>query len=275
MAWQIAARCAFIFLVTCPATGGAESLEWLKNVTGPNFVHYSARIVERVPHDPEVFSQGITFDGESLWESSGRYGQSKLLRYRFDRPIRFFETSWTHTLAPDEFAEGLTILDGMLYQLTWKAGIVHRYRLQHDEVMPVAALGLDRQGWGLTTDGQNIISSDGSDSLVFRSPEDFSAVRAIQVRIQGRSLARLNELEFIDGAIWANIWRSALIAVIDPDDGRVTALIDCSALVEDAEASGQKTDVLNGIAFDPVTQSIYLTGKLWPWIYRIELVTSG
>ena len=273
--WRLAGgRCRWaLFLILLYSLGPAtaQGLPDLENVKDPTIDRYVARIVQKIPHDPLIFSQGIAFGAASLWESAGRYGQSRLLRYRIERPIRSLEVSWSLSLPTDQFAEGITILDDVLYQLTWKAGVVHRYRLGVDAIETLRDFRIDRQGWGLATDGEFLITSDGSENLVFRSARDFSAVRIMPVTFQGQALRHLNELEVVDGSIWANIWKSPFLVVIEPTDGKVTGVIDCAALVDDAAASGLKIDVLNGIAQDPVTKEIYLTGKLWPWIYSVKL----
>ena len=129
----------------------------------------------------------------------------------------------------------------------------------------------DREGWGLTTDGHHLIASDGSAFLTFRSIKGFSVEQTIEVRFQGKAIDRLNELEWIDGKIWANIWMTPFIVVVDPATGDVTSVIDCRNLVEDARASSPDIDVLNGIAWDAANRELYLTGKLWPWIYKVAL----
>ena len=129
----------------------------------------------------------------------------------------------------------------------------------------------DREGWGLTTNGQHLIASDGSAFLTFRSIKGFSVEQTIEVRFQGKAIDRLNELEWIDGKIWANIWMTPFIVVVDPATGDVTSVIDCRNLVEDARASNPDIDVLNGIAWDAINRELYLTGKLWPWIYKVAL----
>lgn len=265
-------------LVLCPlqiSSTAAERLAPFETISDPAIQRYIARIVQRVPHDPQLFTQGLAFDGESLWESVGRYGYSRIIRYRADRWMQSLHEVWDQSLARSEFGEGLAILNGTVYQLTWKAGRVHRYKVTENAVTPLSDFEIDREGWGMTTDGQNLITSDGSDTLVFRSSENFSAVRDMRVTLQGQPLKNLNELEFIDGAIWANVWGSPFVVVINRVTGQVTTVIDCRDLVKDAEDSVEGIDVLNGIAQDPITKEIYLTGKLWPWIYRIRLERSA
>ena len=261
---------------------GHISYLWLQSVTVPRmnslFVTqadgvdvFEARVVQKIPHNPTHFVQGLQFDGDILWEGTGLYGESKLIKQRFNRTAGTLELLYEKALSSDDFGEGLAVLNDTLYQLTWKAGRVYRYDLSGKEPLLVESLRNDREGWGLTTDGQHLIASDGSAFLTFRSIADFSVEQAIEVRFQGKAIDRLNELEWIDGKIWANVWMTPFIVVVDPATGDVTSVIDCRNLVEDARASSPDIDVLNGIAWDATNRELYLTGKLWPWIYKVAL----
>ena len=261
---------------------GHISYLWLQNVTVPRMNSllaaqadgvdvFEARIVQKIAHNPTHFVQGLQFDGDILWEGTGLYGESKLIKQRFNRTAGTLEPLYEKALSSDDFGEGLAVLNETLYQLTWKAGRVYRYDLSGKEPLLVESLSNDREGWGLTTNGQHLIASDGSAFLTFRSIADFSVEQAIEVRFQGKAIDRLNELEWIDGKIWANIWMTPFIVVVDPATGDVTSVIDCRNLVEDARASNPDIDVLNGIAWDATNRELYLTGKLWPWIYKVTL----
>ena len=232
---------------------------------------FEVKILQRIPHNPEHFVQGLQVDGDILWEGTGRYGESKLIKHRFNRTRGILEPVYEKALSSDDFGEGLAVLDNVLYQLTWKAGRVYRYDLSGKKPSPLEPLRNDREGWGLTTDGHSLIASDGSAFLAFRSAKDFSVQKTIEVQFQGKAIDRLNELEWIDGKIWANVWRTPFIMVVDPETGEVTSVIDCGNLVEDARASNSDIDVLNGIAWDASNRELYLTGKLWPWVYRVVL----
>ena len=261
---------------------GHISYLWLQSVTVPRmnslFVTqadgvdvFEARIVQKIAHNPTHFVQGLQFDGDILWEGTGLYGESKLIKQRFNRTAGTLEPLYEKALSSDDFGEGLAVLNETLYQLTWKAGRVYRYDLSGKEPLLVESLRNDREGWGLTTNGQHLIASDGSAFLTFRSIKGFSVEQTIEVRFQGKAIDRLNELEWIDGKIWANIWMTPFIVVVDPATGDVTSVIDCRNLVEDARASNPDIDVLNGIAWDATNRELYLTGKLWPWIYKVAL----
>ncbi|MFL2550504.1 MAG: glutaminyl-peptide cyclotransferase [Arenicellales bacterium] len=261
---------------------GHISYLWLQSVTVPRmnslFVTqadgvdvFEARIVQKIAHNPTHFVQGLQFDGDILWEGTGLYGESKLIKQRFNRTAGTLEPLYEKALSSDDFGEGLAVLNETLYQLTWKAGRVYRYDLSGKEPLLLEPLRNDREGWGLTTNGQHLIASDGSAFLTFRSIKGFSVEQTIEVRFQGKAIDRLNELEWIDGKIWANIWMTPFIVVVDPATGDVTSVIDCRNLVEDARASNPDIDVLNGIAWDATNRELYLTGKLWPWIYKVAL----
>ncbi len=261
---------------------GHISYLWVQSVTVPRmnslFVTqadgvdvFEARIVQKIAHNPTHFVQGLQFDGDILWEGTGLYGESKLIKQRFNRTAGTLEPLYEKALSSDDFGEGLAVLNETLYQLTWKAGRVYRYDLSGKEPLLLEPLRNDREGWGLTTNGQHLIASDGSAFLTFRSIKGFSVEQTIEVRFQGKAIDGLNELEWIDGKIWANIWMTPFIVVVDPATGDVTSVIDCRNLVEDARASNPDIDVLNGIAWDASNRELYLTGKLWPWIYKVAL----
>lgn len=232
---------------------------------------FKARILRKIPHNSKHFVQGLQFDGDILWEGTGRYGESKLIKHRFNRTTGILEPLYEKALSSDDFGEGLAVLDDTLYQLTWKAGRVYRYDLSGEEPLLLEPWHNDREGWGLTTNGQSLIASDGSAFLTFRSMTDFSVEQTIEARLQEKAIDRLNELEWIDGKIWANVWMTPFIVAVDPATGNVTSVIDCRSLVEDARVSNPDIDVLNGIAWDAANRELYLTGKLWPWIYKVAL----
>ena len=232
---------------------------------------FLARIEQKIAHDPSHFVQGLHISGDSVFEGTGRYGESKLIRYHLNRASNSLEVIWRKALARNEFGEGITILNNVLYQLTWKKGPVYRYHHSGESVEQLPVWLNDGEGWGLTTDGKSLIASDGSDTLFFRSAKDFSVERVIKVHHLGKPVFHLNELEFIDGRIWANVWKTRYIVVIDPENGSLSAIIDCQTLIADAQATSLDIGVLNGIAWDEDKRDLYLTGKLWPWIYRVSL----
>ncbi|MFV0278623.1 MAG: glutaminyl-peptide cyclotransferase [Parahaliea sp.] len=221
------------------------------------------RVLERLPQSRDNFVQGLQIVDDRLYVSAGGYGESRLLRYRL--PGGELEAS--RKLNARLFAEGLTVVDDKIYQLTWRARLLLVYH--RDSLAPSHILRLPGQGWGITWDGRQLIYSDGSDRLFFMDRDSGRITRALPVRAAGKPVPRLNELEWIDGKIWANVWQSDDIVIFDPDSGEVTARLDLSGLLPESERQ-PGTDVLNGIAHNPRDGAIWVTGKRWPWLYRVE-----
>lgn len=219
-------------------------------------------VVATYPHDPGAFTQGLLFHNGKLYESTGLRGQSTLRRV----DIASGRVEQRRDIAPAYFAEGLALVDDRLYQLTWQLGTAFVY--ERDSFRPVETFRYTGEGWGLTYDGELLIMSDGTPTLRFVDPEDFSVARTVTVTDQGEPQRNLNELEYIDGEVWANIWLEDRIARIDPADGRIVGWIDMSALYP---AERRPDDaVVNGIAWDPASDRIFVTGKLWPAIFEIR-----
>lgn len=229
---------------------------------------YGYRVLDSKPQSRDNFVQGLEIVGDYLYVSSGNYGQSRLRRYHFASG----ELETERPVDPRLFAEGLTVLDGKVYQLTWRAGLGLIYR--QEDLSPAFLFRLPGQGWGLTHNGRELIYSDGSHLLHFIDPQTMQVHRSLPVAESGMPLARLNELEWIDGMIWANVWQTNRIVIIDPESGDVTGSINLQGLLP-PEQYRADTDVLNGIARNPADGSIWVTGKRWPFLYRIELVPLG
>ena len=224
---------------------------------------YGVKVVREYPHDAGAYTQGLFFHEGVLYESTGQYGGSMLrtVDLATGKPLQ------EKKLNRKYFGEGSVILNGTLYLLTWTNKVAFRYDPQELEYQSTVAY--PREGWGLTTDGKQLIASDGTASLFFLD-KDLKIQRKLPVTLNGRALRNLNELEWIDGKVWANIYLTDMIVVINPDNGKVEATIDCTGLLP-AKLRSRDTDVLNGIAID-ADGRIYLTGKLWPKLYQIELV---
>ena len=220
--------------------------------------------VATYPHDPGAFSQGLVVDQGQLYEGTGQYGSSSLRRVDLETG-RVLQSI---PLTKDYFGEGVTVLNGRVYQLTWKERLGIVYELP--ELRPVGSFRYSGEGWGLTTDGQELILSDGSAILRFIDPKTFEVTRRIEVRAGRNRVDKLNELEFVEGEIFANIWYSDRIARIHPKTGEVTGWIDASQLYP-ANRRPSREHVLNGIAYDAATRKLYLTGKNWPKLYEVEL----
>lgn len=227
-------------------------------------VLYRARVIASFPHDPGAFTQGLLFHDGFLWESTGHYGQSTLRK--IDLPTG--EVLARRELPADVFGEGLALWGEELVQLSWTNRIGFVYALEG--LRPLRVFRVAGEGWGLTHDQQQLIMSDGSAELSFLDPRSYTAVRRLPVHDRGQPVTRLNELEYINGQIWANVWMTDRIAIISPSDGRVTAWLDLKGLLPEGERSAT-TSELNGIAYDAQNQRIFVTGKYWPKLFEIAL----
>ena len=221
-------------------------------------------VVAVYPHDPNAFTQGLAIHAGQLYEGTGQYGASALRRVDLTsgRPEK------QRALPPQYFGEGIAILDGLVYQLTWQNGVVVVYDLETFELE--RTMRYDGEGWGITHDGRQLIMSDGSATIRFRDPQTFAVGKEIEVRADGVPVGRLNELEYVDGEIWANIWYDDRIARISPTSGEVLGFIDLRTLYPQTARSSEA--VLNGIAYDAAAKRLFVTGKNWPQLYEIKLV---
>jgi len=220
------------------------------------------RVVATYPHDDEAFTQGLVFDGGDLYEGTGLEGRSTLRRV----DLATGEVLQTRGLAPEHFGEGVAVVGDRVYQLTLETGTCFVYDRETFAVLETYTY--PGAGWGLASDGERLVMSDGSDRLVFRDPATFAALGHVDVRDGGVAVSNLNELEAVDGEIWANVWLTDRIARIDPATGRVTGWIDLAGLLSPEEAG--TADVLNGIAHDPATGRLFVTGKRWPTLFEID-----
>ena len=231
---------------------------------GAQLKSYRVEVVREYPHDIASYTQGLFFHDGQMYESTGVAGESTFRKVDMQtgEPLRKLE------FADKYFVEGSVVLGDDLYILTWHNKVAFVYDINTLEYK--STWSYPREGWGLTTDGNSLIASDGSAVLYFMTPE-FKPERQITVRLNGRPMRFLNELEYIDGKIWANVYTTDMILVIDPEDGKVEATIDCSGLLPE-KLRRPDTDVLNGIAYNPADKKLYLTGKNWPRLYEVRIV---
>jgi len=228
-------------------------------------VKYRIRVLEVLPHDANAYTQGLFFYNQQLYESAGQYGESSFRKVDISKG-----TTLKSIKFPNEFfAEGSTVIGDKLFILTWRERVVFVYDI--NTFKQIGTLFNPKEGWGLTTDGKQLIMSDGSSNLYFIDPENFKEVSKVDVKLNGKSVTQLNELEYINGEVWANIYGSDVIVIIDPKNGTVKGTIDCRNLLP-GNLRTYKTDVLNGIAYNSVSKQIYITGKMWPKLYRIQIV---
>ena len=251
-----------------PSDDGAESTA-LQPQHPSEIPTYSYRVVHSFPHDPTAFTQGLLYDDGFLYESTGQYGQSSLRKVELETGT----VVQLHQLDDRFFAEGLALFGNRLLQLTWRANKGFAYRLDSFELLTEFAY--PTEGWGLTYDGELLVMSDGSATLYFRDPFTFAEVSRIAVVAQGRPVSQLNELEWVAGEVFANIWQTDTIARIDPATGQVSGWIDLTGLLSDADRRGSNAEVINGIAYDPEGERLFVTGKWWPKLYQIELVSPS
>ena len=225
---------------------------------------YKIKVVKEYPHDEMSYTQGLFFQGDKMIETTGQYGESTMRlvdlvtgkaekKFNFDRKY---------------FLEGSVELDGSIYILTWQNKVAFIYDAKTLEYKQT--FRYPREGWGLTTDGKSLIASDGSSRLYWLD-KSFKQEKVVTVKLNGRPVNQLNELEWIDGRIWANVYMTDMILIINPDSGNVEATVDCTGLLP-RHLRDEYTDVLNGIAYNPATKKIYITGKYWKRLYEVELV---
>ena len=238
------------------------------NSTGSDVVPvYTYRIINTYPHDRNAFTQGLFFENGLLYEGTGLYKRSTLRKVELEtgNVVQLFE------MPEQYFGEGITIFEDRIIQLTWRAKEGFVYDKESFELL--RNFDYPTEGWGITHDGKQLIMSDGTANLYLLDPETFVETGRIQVSDAGGPVSRLNELEYINGEIYANIWQSNRIARISPHTGEVVGWIDLQGLLS-PEDKTKAVDVLNGIAYDAVDERLFVTGKLWPKLFEIALVVS-
>ncbi|MGA2027040.1 MAG: glutaminyl-peptide cyclotransferase, partial [Syntrophobacteraceae bacterium] len=226
---------------------------------------FKVRILKRYLHDPCAFTQGLIFANGFLYESTGLNGKSSLRQVELEtgRVLKQYDLPFQY------FAEGLTLWHGSLIQLTWTSGKGFVYNMQSFAVE--REFSYSGEGWGLTNDGKSLVMSNGTEELIFLNPATLARQRSLRVLDNGEPVRFLNELEYIKGKIFANVWQEDFIAMISPQTGEVTGWIDMSALGRELPPASN-ADVLNGIAFDAGKDRIFVTGKLWPLLFEIEVI---
>lgn len=255
---------AFATPISCGGTpsksGEPQAVE---HPVAPQF--YTYQVVAEYPHSRTSYTQGLQFIDGELWEGTGEYGESKLLR----TDLTTGKALKSKNLPKNEFGEGITVLGDKIYQLTWLNGTMHVY--ERESLKPIAHHTYNGEGWGLTSDGTKLYMSDGTSNIRILNPDNCKVERYIGVTLNGESVQYLNELEWIDGKIWANVYTTDYVVIIDPKTGVVEGVIDFRGLSSQIEVK-EDTDVFNGIAYDAATKRIFVTGKLWNKLFEVELV---
>lgn len=226
---------------------------------------YGFEVVQSWPHDPQAYTQGLVYHDGKLYEGTGTYGHSSLREVELETGLVLRK----HDLEQTYFGEGLELLGGKLYQLTWRTHVGFIYDAA--TFQQVGQFEYPTEGWGLTADGSSLIMSDGTSTLRFIDPTTFAVRRSVTVTDEGIEVSQLNELEFINGEVYANVYMRDVIARIDPATGRVTGWLDLTGLLPEADKTGDE-NVLNGIAYDAAHDRLLVTGKLWPKLFQIRAV---
>ncbi|MBI2794966.1 MAG: glutaminyl-peptide cyclotransferase [Ignavibacteria bacterium] len=235
------------------------------HLSSPEALIQTIKIVKRLPHDTNAFTQGLLVAGAFFYESTGLNGKSSVRKV----DMLTGKILDRKGLDPQFFGEGLAMVDDQLFQITWlnQQGFVYD-RKSLNLVREFTYIG---EGWGLASDGTQLYKSNGTHVITVHSPVDFSQLRAFSVTLNGRPCDKLNELEWVEGELWANVWQTDRIVRINPKTGVVNAVINCEVIRKENKLT-MTSDVLNGIAYDKLSKQVYVTGKNWPWIFLVSVI---
>jgi len=242
----------------------AASAEFILH-SGTEPQSWTYEVVKTLPHNPSSFTQGLEWHQGELFEGTGLNGKSAVMKVQPSTGESLLKTS----LSQEHFGEGITVFNNRLYQLTWQSHRAFVYALPG--LSQLTSLGYPTEGWGLSHLNDELLMSDGSEKIYFLRPDDFSLIRSIEVWDQRNPVSELNELEVVDGILYANKYQTDTIVKIDPKDGKVLAYINMEGLLKPQDRQGNE-DVLNGIAWNPADKLWYLTGKNWPKMFAVRLV---
>jgi len=243
----------------------ALSFSFSEAVSASELSLYDYEVINTYPHDPTAFTQGLIFKDGYLYESTGNYGHSSLRKVELETG----KVVKNKNIDDDIFAEGLTLYNQQLIQLSWKAGTAFIY--DEDSFDLIKTFSYPGEGWGLTSYNKQLILSDGSSVLRFLDPVTFKEIRRLSVSRYSRPVEHLNELEMVKGNIFANAWLTDHLVIISPDSGQVVGVVDLTDLLK-KYSPNTRANVLNGIAYDPVGDRLFVTGKYWPNLFEIKLV---
>jgi glutamine cyclotransferase len=257
--WLFLLASCFVYMSSCNNTGPTDASD--SNNTIP-LISYT--ISATYPHDTSLFTEGLEFYKGQLLESGGNYGTSKMVQF----DLKSGKASKQIPLDKKLFGEGLTVINDTIYLLTWKEHIVNVYTVA--DFKKIKELPLNTDGWGMTNDGKTIITSDGSSNLYFYEPSTFRLLKTQGVTENGSPAVNINELEYVDRYVYANQWGYNYVIKIDPNSGHVVAKFDLTDLVKRVKAEAPYANELNGIAYNPETKKLYVTGKNWPQIFEIQ-----
>ena len=229
-------------------------------------ISYTYEVINVYPHDSNAFTQGLAIDEGVMYEGTGLTGESSLRRVDLETG----DVLQIYELPSNLFGEGITVFDDKIIQLTWQSQIGFVYDKSSFDLLQ--NFSYSTQGWGITTDGTRLIMSDGSANLYFLNPETFEKTGQVEVHDGNTSVTKLNELEYINGEVYANVWLTNKIAIINPNTGQVTGWIDLTGIY--TPGTGDSNNVLNGIAYDSENSSLFVTGKRWSQLFEIKLIEA-
>ncbi len=235
------------------------------SVARAEVIYYTYIIHNVFPHSTTSYTQGLQYINDQMWESTGIEGESRLMRV--DKQSG--EQEVVYSLPRDEFGEGLTLFGDSLFMITWQSNKAYIFDKNSGAIIDTKRY--HGEGWGITTDGEVLYMSSGSANITVRDPQTFERVKEIGVTLDGKPLNYLNELEWIEGRIWANVYTLDQIAIINPTSGKVEGVVDLTGILPRSEIT-PTTDVLNGIAYNEETKRIYVTGKNWSKLFEIEII---
>ncbi len=259
-------RLCLLFLCI-PLTLAISSCSSQPRVASQPVPIYTYQIVNTYAHDRNAFTEGLAFDNGFLYEGTGKYGNSSLRKV----DLATGDVLQMRRLSADYFGEGITVYDDTIVQLTWQSHTGFVYN--KNEFNLLRQFSYPTEGWGVTYDGDRLIMSDGTSRLHFINPQTLETTGSIEVSDNSKPVSRLNELEYVNGMVYANVWQTDKIAIIEPGDGHVTGWIDLSGLLQTQDYSGH-VDVLNGVAYDERADRLFVTGKLWPFLFEIKLAAK-
>jgi len=242
-----------------------ELIPQKSGIAAPTAIAYS--LVAQHPHDTGSYTQGLELYKGKMYESTGDYENSSLRITEF----KTGKVEKKHVMGSDKiFGEGITILDDKIYQLTWQSNMVYVYDV-NNIIKPIQTFTWPYEGWGITNNGTDLIISDGSANLYFVNPQDFKVKSTVAVQTNLGPVDNLNELEFIEGSVFANIYTTNKIVRIDPESGHVTGIMEFKNLLQPTDTIAGRTDYFNGIAYDSSSKTMYVTGKRWPKLFEVKL----
>ncbi|MFI3263788.1 MAG: glutaminyl-peptide cyclotransferase [Rikenellaceae bacterium] len=254
-----------LLAISCIGFGGAKTKSVANVVEATPPTYYSYKIEATYPHKTDSYTQGLIYHNGRLLEGTGQVGESRLLEVDLESG----DTKLIAQLGGSHFGEGITILGDTLYQLTWITNRLFMYDASSGELLGEKIYR--GEGWGITTDGEKLYMSDGSSVISVRDPKTFEVERRILVKVEGEAVEYLNELEWIDGKIWANVYTLSQIIIINPESGVVEGVVDLRGILNEEDITST-TDVLNGIAYDKEGGRIFVTGKNWNKLFQIKII---